>query len=101
MKITQKPVAVLGEENDGNTRGSTVPGMRRREFLSRGGALAVSLGLGASLPTFAREVKLSTPTAEKLGWRASVQHFTYRRFGLFEALDKAAATRHASHRNPQ
>ena len=75
----------------GTERGSTVPGMRRREFLSRGGALAVSLGLGASLPTFAREVKLSTPTAEKLGWRASVQHFTYRRFGLFGAIDKAAA----------
>ena len=51
----------------------------------------MSLGLGPSLSAFAREVKLSTPTAEKLGWRASVQHFTYRRFGLFEALDKVAA----------
>ena len=91
MKITHKPVAVRGAENEGNERGSTVPGMRRREFLSRGGALAVSLGLGASLSTSAREVKLSTPTAEKLLWRASVQHFTYRRYGLFEALDQVAA----------
>ncbi len=65
--------------------------MRRREFLSGGGALAVGLGLSPNLSTFAREVKLSTPTAEKLGWRASVQHFTYRRYGLFEALDKVAA----------
>lgn len=91
MKITQKPVAVQSEENEGKERGSAVPGMRRREFLAQGGALAVGLGLGSSLSTFAREVKLSTPSAEKLGWRTSVQHFTYRRFGLFEALDKAAA----------
>ena len=91
MKTTQKPVVVIDEENDRKERGRTAPGMRRREFLSRGGALAVSLGLGPSLSTFAGEVKLSTPTAEKLGWRASVQHFTYRRFGLFEALDKVAA----------
>jgi len=90
MKTTQKPVAVMGEENEGKERGSTVPGMRRREFLPCGGALAVSLGLGASLSTFAREVKLSTPTAEKLLWRASVQHFTYGRYGFFEALDKVA-----------
>ncbi len=65
--------------------------MGRREFLAGGGALAVSLGLGPSLSTFAREVRLSTPAAEKLGWRASVQHYTYRRCGLFEALDKVAA----------
>ena len=51
----------------------------------------MSLGLGSSLSTFAGQVKLSTPTAEKLGWRASVQHFTYRRYGLFGALDKVAA----------
>ena len=91
MKITQKPVVVIREENDRKERGRTAPEMRRREFLWRGGALAVSLGLGPSLSTFAGEVKLSTPAAEKLGWRASVQHFTYRRFGLFDALDKVAA----------
>ncbi len=65
--------------------------MRRREFLWRGGALALSLGFGPSVSTFAGEVKLSTPSAEKLGWRASVQHYTYRRYGLFNALDKVAA----------
>ncbi len=91
MKTTQKPVVVIDEENDRKERGRTALGMRRREFLWRGGALAVSLSLGPSLSTFASEVKLSTPTAEKLGWRASVQHYTYRRYGLFDALDKVAA----------
>ncbi len=91
MKTTQKPIVVIDEENDQKERGTTAPGMRRREFLCRGGAVALSLGLGPSLATFAREVKISTPSAEKLGWRASVQHFTYRRYGLFEALDKVAA----------
>jgi sugar phosphate isomerase/epimerase len=91
MKTTQKPVVVIDAERDRKQRRKTAGGMRRREFLSRGGALAVSLGLGPSLSAFARAVKLSTPAAEKLGWRASVQHFTYRRFGLFDALDKVAA----------
>ncbi len=89
MKNNRQPTIV--DENKGQERGRAVPRMRRREFLAGGGALAVSLGFGPSLSTFAREVKISTPTAEKLGWRASVQHFTYRRYGLFEALDKAAA----------
>ena len=91
MKTTPKPIVVIDEENDRKEQGRTAPGMRRRQFLWRGGALAVSVGLGPSLSTFASEVKLSTPTAEKLGWRASVQHYTYRRYGLFDALDKAAA----------
>lgn len=65
--------------------------MRRREFLHTGGALAVSLGLGPSLSTLADEAKPGQPNAAKLGWRLSVQHFTYRRFPLPEALDKVAA----------
>lgn len=39
----------------------------------------------------AAPVTVSTPNAEKLGWRVSVQLYTYRRFSLFEALDKVAA----------
>jgi sugar phosphate isomerase/epimerase len=93
MKTTQKSVVAIDEENDRRELGRPAPGVRRREFLSRGRALAVSLGLGMgpSLSVFAREVKLSTPAAAELGWRTSVQHYTYRRYGLFEALDKAAA----------
>ncbi len=89
MKTTQKPVVVMDEESNRKKPGRPAPGMSRREFVAKGGAVVMSLGAGLS--TFAGEVKLSTPTAEKLGWRASVQHYTYRRFGLFEALDKAAA----------
>ncbi len=91
MKTTQEPDVVRDEEDNRKQRTVTVPGMRRRESLASGGALVASLGLGPSWSTFAREVRSSTPSAEKLGWRASVQHFTYRRLGLFDALDKAAA----------
>ena len=92
MRTIQNPVVVMNKENDRKDRETAAPGIRRREFLSRGAA-AVSLGLSLSprLSIFAREVKLSTPTAEKLGWRASVQHYVYRRHGLFDALDKVAA----------
>ena len=43
------------------------------------------------MSAFAGEVKISTPSAEKLGWQASVQQFVYRRFGLLDALDMVAA----------
>jgi L-ribulose-5-phosphate 3-epimerase len=91
MKTTQKRTVVMDEQNGRKERRPTAPGMRRRDFLSKGAGLAVGLSVGPSLSTFAGEVKLSTPAAEKLGWRASVQHFTYRRFGLLDALDKVAA----------
>lgn len=91
MKTTQKPTAVIDRENDRIVSLTTAPELRRREFLWKSGALAVGLSLGLSVPAPAAEVKLSTPAAEQLGWRASVQHFTYRRFGLFEALDRAAS----------
>jgi len=85
------PLVAVNDENDRSKRGATVPQVSRREFLWQGGALAVGLGFGPSVSTSAGQVKLSTPSAEKLGWRASVQHFTYRRFGLLDALDKVAA----------
>jgi sugar phosphate isomerase/epimerase len=50
----------------------------------------VSLGLGPFLSTFADEIKSTTPAAAKLGWSVSVQHYTYRRFAIFDALDKVA-----------
>jgi L-ribulose-5-phosphate 3-epimerase len=39
----------------------------------------------------AAQIPLSTPRAEQLGWKLSVQLFTYRRFALFEAVDHVAA----------
>jgi sugar phosphate isomerase/epimerase len=67
--------------------------MKRREFLRNGAALAACLSLGTNLPVFAAGAQspVVTPTAAKLGWQVSVQHYTYRRFSLLEALDKVAA----------
>ncbi len=65
--------------------------MKRRQFLKRGGVLMAGLAFWKVLPASAAQVKLSTPNMEKLGWQLSVQLYTYRRFPLFEALDKVAA----------
>jgi len=62
----------------------------RRQFLKNSLVLTAGLGLGKALPARAAQVKLSTPNMEKLGWQLSVQMYTYRRFPLFEALDKVA-----------
>ncbi len=64
--------------------------MNRREFLRAGGGAAAGVFLGGRL-SFAQQVELSTPNAEKLGWRMGVQLYTYRRFSFYEALDKIAA----------
>ncbi|MDD4869091.1 MAG: sugar phosphate isomerase/epimerase [Kiritimatiellae bacterium] len=68
--------------------------MNRREFLRNSsgivaGVAAASLWNGSSVS--AEQVKVSTPNAEKLGWKMSVATYTYRRFPLYEALDKIAA----------
>jgi L-ribulose-5-phosphate 3-epimerase len=65
--------------------------MGRRHFVKSGIILTAGLGLGKALPAIGATVKLSTPAMEKLGWQLSVQLYTYRRFPLFEALDKVAA----------
>ena len=56
-----------------------------------GAAGAAAFGAFRGLPLFAEPVTISTPAAEKLGWRMAVQLYTYRRFPLYEALDKIAA----------
>ncbi len=63
----------------------------RRQFLKSSVAVATGLALWRALPAEAAQVKLSTPCAEELGWRLSVQLYTYRRYPLFEAMDKVAA----------
>jgi len=63
--------------------------MGRREFLGLSGGLAAVLqgcASGASPQAASR-----TPNCDRLGWLLSVQLYTYRRFSLYEALDKAAA----------
>jgi len=66
------------------------PRMGRRDFLRAGGGLAAAALQGcASAPS--RQAAPGTPNAERLGWKLSVQLYTYRRFPLYEALDKVAA----------
>jgi len=68
--------------------------LSRRSVLRSGAGLAAGAaasGLIRGLPAFAEPVKVSTPAAEKLGWQMAVQLYTYRRFPLYEALDKIAA----------
>ena len=52
--------------------------------------MATGLAVWKALPARAAQAKLSTPCMEKLGWQLSVQLYTYRRYPLFEALDKVA-----------
>lgn len=65
--------------------------MNRRLFLKHGGMLTAGLAVCRFFPASAAPVQLSTPHMEKLGWQVSVQLYTFRRFPLFEALDKVAA----------
>jgi sugar phosphate isomerase/epimerase len=68
--------------------------LSRRSVVRSGVGLAAGAaasGLVRGLPVWAEPVKVSTPAAEKLGWQMAVQLYTYRRFPLYEALDKIAA----------
>ena len=64
--------------------------MGRRQFLRSSAAVATGFAVWRDLPARAAQVELSTPYVEKLGWHLSVQLYTYRRYPLFEALDKVA-----------
>ncbi len=69
----------------------SAPKWNRRDFLGRGGALALGLILDSRISAHADASRPGQPAAAKLGWKLSVQHYTYRRFSAFEALEKAAA----------
>ena len=68
----------------------------RREFITR----AVASGTGAALALTTLEsgaaqaagpaAAVSTPSAEKLGWRLGCQAWTFNRFTLHEAIDNTA-----------
>ena len=72
-------------------RGEGARLVSRRTILGQGGALALGLGLGTQLVPPAAAADAKTPASAALGWGASVQHYTYRRLSLFEALEHAAA----------
>jgi L-ribulose-5-phosphate 3-epimerase len=90
MKSPQKLIDIIDKRYNSNKREDTVPAMKRRDFLRTGVAFSAGVGLCPALPSLARENIATTPFAEKLGWRVSVQHYTYRRFPLFEALEKVS-----------
>ena len=54
----------------------------RRQFLKSSVALATVLGVPRALAARAAQVKLSTPSMEKLGWQLSVQLYTFRRYPI-------------------
>jgi len=68
----------------------------RREFLGRAitSGLGVTLAMGSLSCRTAQpgrtKVKLSTPNAEKLGWRLSCQLYTFRDRSFYEALEVLA-----------
>ena len=66
----------------------------RRGFLRHGGGLVAGIaaaGLRSDVSMDVQKVKVSTPTAEKLGWHIGIQLYTYRTLALYEALDRIAA----------
>jgi sugar phosphate isomerase/epimerase len=60
--------------------------MNRRTFVAH----TVAAGFSTSLPAVADQIEPGFPHSTKLGWRISVQHWTYRRVPLFEGLEMAA-----------
>jgi hypothetical protein len=60
--------------------------MNRRTFVAK----AVAAGFSTSLAAVADQIEPGLPHSTKLGWRISVQHWTYRRVPLFEGLEMAA-----------
>jgi len=68
--------------------------VHRRTFLQTMGALSAGTALAGLFPRIAAawgEVKLSTPSAEKIGWQCGIQIYTFRSFSFYEALEKTAA----------
>lgn len=66
----------------------------RRAFLQAASALAASAAVPSLLGRVARAaeaVELSTPSAEKLGWRVSIEIYTFRSMPFYDALQKTAA----------
>ena len=67
--------------------------LNRRDFIATASTLAAGTSL-AGLGTVgldAAEVRSAAPNAERLGWQLSVAMYTFRRFPLYDAIDKIAA----------
>lgn len=64
--------------------------MNRRTFLTKTSTAAVAAGFSAPFDALAGQIQPHHPHSAKLGWKISVQHWTYRRVPLFEGLEMAA-----------
>jgi sugar phosphate isomerase/epimerase len=66
--------------------------IHRRRFLGTAAAAGAGLSLAglATRNAAAEAVQVSSPTAEKLGWRLAGQLYTFRAFPFYEALDMIA-----------
>ena len=91
MKNTQKTMITRDILKDPKLQDNIAAEMGRRDFLIKSGALAMGLSLGSRAALLAGPAKVPSPSATRLGWRVSVQGWTYWRFPLFEGLEKAAA----------
>ncbi|MBN1342847.1 MAG: sugar phosphate isomerase/epimerase [Phycisphaerae bacterium] len=68
--------------------------MDRREFLRSSGGLVAGAAAGGLLGgrvAWAEQVRLSTPSMERLGWKMSVALYSYRRYPFLDAMPKIAA----------
>jgi sugar phosphate isomerase/epimerase len=70
--------------------------IHRRDFIRTTGAIGLSVGLMAGTSKLWSAEPLSqgpkgAPNAEKLGWRLGCQAYSFRKFTLFEAIDKTAS----------
>jgi sugar phosphate isomerase/epimerase len=67
--------------------------LNRREFVAAAGTTAAGAllaGLGTA-GLAAAEVRSAAPSAEKHGWQLGMAMYTFRRFPLYDAVDKIAA----------
>ena len=78
------------------TRAMTTPAYNRRAFLGRtivsgaAATLAMNFLSQAADQSAGKKAKLSTPRAEKLGWRLSCAMYTFRDRGFYEGLEVVA-----------
>jgi len=64
--------------------------MNRRTFLAQASTAAAAAGFSSPLAAIDEQAQVGHPHSAKLGWRISVQQWTYRRVPLFDALTMAA-----------
>jgi len=63
----------------------------RRRFLEIGGSVALGAGLGgAALARAAEKLTGGAPHAEKLGWRLSIQAWSFNHYSFYEAIEKTS-----------